>query len=491
MLLYSTLGAQWTYSSRVTYSFMPDGTDVGGTPSALFQTLNAVAPTATWEGAIEQAAALWENAANINLAPVPDGGESVGTNGDQQDDPRFGDIRIGAIPLPYNVLAETFVPPPINGGTAAGDILFNSSATVNWGVNNGFAYDVMSVAAHEFGHALGLGDSSVQGAVMYGAYQGITQSLSSDDVAGIRAIYGAPQYDVYNQNGKHNGSFLTASNITPDINGQGQITLPNLDLAFVPQAEWFAVTVPASTTGQMTVTVQSSNLSSLCPGLMIYNNYVQLISDVGSSNPGGGTVSLTLNVQPGQKYYLKVVPGTYGQDGTIGACGLLVNFGSQTQSPIPPPNTVVPDQPDQGGGVSYAMTGSSPQGPTGTPNPPSPLTSLVWTTIGTLSGWVAQTPTVAASGSSSTGGARLVLWAPPSGPSNAGVRGIGALPAFSTATEGPIATSPSADSGAGHGFGLGGAPQPIVDVVFQAADVVLGDRHGRHKWAPAHRRHHH
>jgi len=31
---------------------------------------------------------------------------------------------------------------------------------------------------------------------------------------------------------------------------------------------------------------------------------------------------------------------------------LLANFGSQTQSPIQPPNTVVPSKPDQGGGTT-------------------------------------------------------------------------------------------------------------------------------------------
>ena len=53
------------------------------------------------------------------------------------------------------VLAETFVPPPANGGTDAGDILLNSS--VNWQINSN--YDLMTVVAHEFGHALGLGES--------------------------------------------------------------------------------------------------------------------------------------------------------------------------------------------------------------------------------------------------------------------------------------------------------------------------------------------
>ena len=174
-------------------------------PSALFQTLNAKYATATWEGQIEQAASLWESVTNVNLALVSDGGEAVGTSGDQQDDPRFGDIRIGAVPLPSGVLAETFLPPPANGGTDAGDILFNS--TVNWQINSN--YDLMTVAAHEFGHALGLGESSVSTAVMYGTYNGIKQALTSDDIAGIDSIYGTRQFDQFNNGGTHNSSFFT------------------------------------------------------------------------------------------------------------------------------------------------------------------------------------------------------------------------------------------------------------------------------------------
>ena len=158
--------------------------------------------TATWENQIEQAASLWENATNANLALVSDGGEPVGTPGDQQDDPRFGDIRIGMIPLPSGVLAETFLPPPANGGTDAGDILFNS--TVNWQINSN--YDLMTVAAHEFGHSLGLGESSVSTAVMYGTYNGIKQALTSDDIAGIQSIYGTRQFDQFNAGGQRNNT---------------------------------------------------------------------------------------------------------------------------------------------------------------------------------------------------------------------------------------------------------------------------------------------
>src|ERR1700733_6313454 len=136
ILLYSAYGDQWAYDSRITYSFMPDGTNIGGVSSALFSTLNANYPTATWQQQIEDAASLWEGATNANLALVSDGGEAVGSLGDQQDDPRFGDIRIGAIPLGSGILAETFLPPPANGGTDAGDIILNSS--INWQINSNY-----------------------------------------------------------------------------------------------------------------------------------------------------------------------------------------------------------------------------------------------------------------------------------------------------------------------------------------------------------------
>ena len=344
LLLYSDLGDQWTYDSRITYSFMPDGTSVGGVSSVLFQTLNAKYATATWEQQIEQAASLWENVTNANLALVSDGGEAVGTSGDQQDDPRFGDIRIGAVPLPAGVLAETFLPPPANGGTDAGDILLNSN--VNWQINSN--YDLMTVVAHEFGHALGLGESSVSTAVMYGTYNGIKQALTSDDIAGIDSIYGTRQFDQFNQNGHRNSSFLTATNINSYITSNAQIAIPSLDITTTGDSEWFYVNVPSTTTGTMTVTVQSSNLSSLSPSLAVYSSSLSLVGQASAPNTLGATISVSTSVVAGQGYYIKVLAA--GGPGPIGGYGLLVNFGNQSQSPIPPPNTVVPSQPDQGGG---------------------------------------------------------------------------------------------------------------------------------------------
>ena len=345
LLLYTATGDQWTYDSRITYSFMPDGTNVAGLTSVLFQTLNAKYATATWEGQIEQAASLWETVANVNLALVSDGGEAEGTNGDQQDDPRFGDIRIGMVPLPAGILAETSLPPPANGGTDAGDIFFNSN--INWQINNN--YDLMTVAAHEFGHALGLGESTVSTAVMYGTYNGIKQALTSDDTAGIDSIYGTPTYDQFNTGGNRNSNTFTAANINSFITSNGQIAIPALDITAGGQAEWFFVNVPSTTTGTMTVTVQSSNLSSLAPSLQLYNSSRSLVSQTSAPNTFGATISLSTSATSGQGFYVKVTDAS--GPGPIGGFGLLLNFGSQTQSPIPPPNTVVAQQPDGGGGT--------------------------------------------------------------------------------------------------------------------------------------------
>src|SRR5262249_24190637 len=76
LLLYATNGGQWAYGTKITFSFMPDGTSVGGVGSSLISMLNAKYPTATWVQQFQLAAAVWEDVANINLyQQFPDQGE--------------------------------------------------------------------------------------------------------------------------------------------------------------------------------------------------------------------------------------------------------------------------------------------------------------------------------------------------------------------------------------------------------------------------------
>lgn len=349
LLLYATSGGQWVYPQRITYSFIPDNTSVGGVPSTLFRTLNAVAPTATWQQQIQKAAAIWETVAHVDLVQVSDDGAAIGSSGNQQGDARFGDIRIGAIPEQSGQLAFTFLPPPLNGGTYAGDIFFSNA--INWQINTG--YDLETVAIHELGHALGMSHSQIAQADMYAFYNGIKQSLYSDDVSGIQSLYGPIPADSVN-----NGQLSTATNITGLIDGNGQIALSGAaeEIAGSTDQDFFVVTVPSSTTGQMTVSMQTANLSSLAPRVTVYDSSGRGLAQAMNANGFGTTATLTIsNVAPGQTYYIRAIAANTGP-GSVGTYGLLVNFGSSPQAPIPGLTTVVASKADQGGGSSSDTT---------------------------------------------------------------------------------------------------------------------------------------
>src|SRR5215813_10600580 len=84
----ATFGNPWPDASHLTLSFAPDGTAIGTNTSNLIATLNAVAPTKTWELAILQAFQTWAVNANLNIGVVADGGQPFGATGAIQGDAR-------------------------------------------------------------------------------------------------------------------------------------------------------------------------------------------------------------------------------------------------------------------------------------------------------------------------------------------------------------------------------------------------------------------
>ncbi|HEV3164220.1 MAG TPA: matrixin family metalloprotease [Isosphaeraceae bacterium] len=358
MLLYATSGGQWAFPARVTYSFMPDGTSIGGTPSILFQKMNAKFTTAAWEQQIEKGASVWEAVANINLALVSDDGTAIGANGNQQDDPRFGDIRIGGMSQGSTQLAFTYAAPPFNGGTLAGDMFFNTDQS--WQIN-GTTYDLLTVAIHEMGHALGMSHSADSTAVMYATYSDAKQTITTDDTSGIQSIYGAPKDDVFDL-AHSNDTYSTASVLTPYINGQNQVTVQGLELTTSSPTDWYYVTAPTGTATTMTATVQSKNLSSMSPAVWVYDSSLHFLGKTTAPFSYGGTASFTASgVTAGHGYYIKAVGADLGPAG-VGGYGLEVNFSTTAMSPIAPPNTVVTRQSDQGGGGSADGTGGGSGG---------------------------------------------------------------------------------------------------------------------------------
>ena len=189
IVLYSASGNVWPNPQVITISFMPDGTNLGGGVSSnLFSTFNSKSSLAgNWQNVILQAAQTWAQQTNINFAVVPDNGAPEGSGSQEQGGAGFGDIRIGGYNFGSSTLALTYQPPSANNFSIAGDVTFNTGQSFNIGST----YDLFTVAMHEFGHALGLNESSVSSAVEYPTYTGRKTALASDDIAGIRSIYSA------------------------------------------------------------------------------------------------------------------------------------------------------------------------------------------------------------------------------------------------------------------------------------------------------------
>ncbi|XP_038148114.1 collagenase 3-like [Cyprinodon tularosa] len=94
---------------------------------------------------------------------------------------------------PDGTLAHAFAPSPGIGG----DAHFDDDETFTFRSNKG--YVLFLVAAHEFGHSLGLSHSQDPGALMYPVYSyqnPDTFILPRDDVKGIQSLYGANEDPV-------------------------------------------------------------------------------------------------------------------------------------------------------------------------------------------------------------------------------------------------------------------------------------------------------
>jgi hypothetical protein len=295
----ATYGNPWPDPTHLTFSFAPDGTSVSGTPSNLFSTLNAVAPTAVWENVVAQALQTWAAQTNINFGLVTDQGQPLGSAGRPQGDPRFGDIRLVARPLGSSVVAIT-TPPDIMAGTWSGDIQLNSSD--QFSVSGGKGYDLSTVLLHEIGHSLGLPDSTDPTSVMYDSYQGPRQGLSAGDVTNIQALYG-----VRAPNSAGNNSFATATQLgsLTSILGVGSLnTSPSLNTT--TDQDFYQFQAPLLADG-LQLTLQRSGISLLTPQVTVFDSSYHAVASTYSTDPLGG--DLTLNVgwlTPLRTYYVEV-----------------------------------------------------------------------------------------------------------------------------------------------------------------------------------------
>lgn len=199
--------------STVTWGFIPVGTpgssfcgdacpgnavnaiNVENAPGAGY----SVVPLTALQARIEAAFAKWSQVADIRFV------HQAGDSGLPINDPAATtpDIRIGVFAFASGGGAVGYAPPP-NGGTGAGDILFDANSFYAFQPGaDGDAFpsastapnDFDSLLLHEMGHAIGLAHPVFDGScpvmqIEPACLFKINRELDADDVAGVRYLYG-------------------------------------------------------------------------------------------------------------------------------------------------------------------------------------------------------------------------------------------------------------------------------------------------------------
>ncbi|XP_032977761.1 neutrophil collagenase [Rhinolophus ferrumequinum] len=131
--------------------------------------------------AIEKAFQVWSGASPLTFTKIFEEKADINIAFVQRD---HGDNS--PFDGPNGILAHAFQP----GQGIGGDAHFDAEETWTKTSKN---YNLFLVAAHEFGHSLGLSHSSDPGALMYPNYafnEPSTYALPQDDINGIQALYG-------------------------------------------------------------------------------------------------------------------------------------------------------------------------------------------------------------------------------------------------------------------------------------------------------------
>ena len=188
---------------NVRVSLVPDGTPLylnspDGPKSNLFALYNGRWPQDQWQNEIKKAFAAWQKHCGLVFTLVPDDGSPLGSHGQAQGDPRFGDIRISADIGLASLDLTSYPPLPGSTSTSRGMVL---NGTMPFGI--GTNPDLQSVVIHCIGIAIGMMEGQPCGpngeigycSVLNGVADyntGPYRDIYSWDMRGGQTLYGQP-----------------------------------------------------------------------------------------------------------------------------------------------------------------------------------------------------------------------------------------------------------------------------------------------------------
>ncbi len=367
-LMLALAGVSWGYTFITS-----GGQPVKWNPGSVNFTIIADNSTSLFDGttratSIQQAMQLWNNRiAGVQFVPTIAPGASAG-DGNGANEVIFSPNIFGDPFDDPSILAVTTTW-AVGSKRVEADIVFNTAWS--WdsyaGSLDGEVIDVMRIALHELGHALGL-DHPDQATppqsvtAIMNANASNLDRLQQDDISGGQSLYGgsggvtAPGNDAF-----ANATTITLSGNSAQATGSSVYSTkeagePHHAGEISGTSVWWRWTAPGS--GSMTITTAGSNFDTL---LGVYTgSSVSGLSTIASNDDtpgGGGTSAVTFNATSGTTYFIAVD----GWDYDSGAVTLNLSFTPTVGNTAPsitshPQNITVPV--GQSGQFSVSATGT-------------------------------------------------------------------------------------------------------------------------------------